>query len=203
MQSFIHHYGYAGLFLVAILESMCVPIPSEVTFAFGGALCTTAVATGKPLNIGVVILLGVLGSVVGSIIAYEVGRSAGRAIVDKWGKWVLLTHKDLDTAELWFDKYGSVSVLVGRVIPIVRSVISLPAGVAEMKRGRFIVLTTVGSAVWVSLLTGLGYAAGANWNSHVAKYFHYVQWPVVAIVVLLLVYGYRRRFKTVRAQQSN
>ena len=202
MQSFIQHYGYFALLVLAILESAAAPLPSEVTFGFAGALCTAAITGHAQFSVWAVIVVGTVGSLVGSIIAYEVGRTAGRAIVDRWGKWILLTHRDLDAAERWFEKYGAISVLVGRVLPVVRSAISIPAGIAEMKRGRFIVLTLIGSAAWVSLLTALGYAAGANW-SHVSKDFHAAQLPTIAIVVLLIAWGLWHRVRSVRRQNAD
>ncbi len=128
MQSFVQSYGYLALFVLAVLESACIPIPSEVTFGFAGALATTAVTGHAQFTLWAIIVIGTIGSLVGSVIAYEVGRSAGRAIVDRWGKWILLTHHDLDVAEQWFDRYGAPSVLIGRILPVVRTVISLPAG---------------------------------------------------------------------------
>jgi membrane protein DedA with SNARE-associated domain len=198
MQSFVQHYGYAALFLLAMLESMCVPIPSEVTFGFAGALCTTAVATGTPLSLPIVIVIGVVGEVVGALIAYIVGRTLGRTIVDRWGKWILLSHRDLDSAERWFGRYGPYSVLIGRVIPIVRSVISVPAGVAEMNVPIFAGLTALGSAIWISVIASLGYTAGSNW-SHVERYFHDAQYPVIAIVVIVIAGGVVHRWRAVRA----
>jgi membrane protein DedA with SNARE-associated domain len=202
MQSFVQHYGYFALFLLAMLESMCVPIPSEVTFGFAGALCTTAVATGTPLSLPIVIVIGVLGEVVGALIAYAVGRTLGRTIVDRWGKWILLSHRDLDSAERWFGRYGVYSVLIGRVIPVVRSVISVPAGVAEMNVPIFAGLTALGSAIWISLIASLGYAAGSNWR-HVERYFHDAQYPVIAIVVLVIGFGLLHRWRAVRAANES
>lgn len=114
------------------------------------------------------------------------------------GKYLLLSHKDLDNAERWFDKYGTYSVLIGRVIPIVRSVISVPAGVAEMNVPAFVSLTAIGSAIWISVLAGLGYAAGSNWK-HLEKYFHAAQIPIIAIIVIVLVYGFVHRYRSVKA----
>lgn len=202
MQSIIHHYGYWGLLFLSILTSACFPIPSEVAYGFAGALCTNAITGHAQFNVASVILVGTLGSLIGSIIAYEVGRYAGRAIVDRWGKWLLLTHKDLDAAERWFDKYGDASVLIGRVIPVIRSFLSVPAGLAEMNRVRFAVLTTIGSAVWVALITGLGYAAGKNWN-HVSKDFHAAQWPIVVVVVLAIAWAIWHRIRTIQRQQQS
>jgi membrane protein DedA with SNARE-associated domain len=199
MQNFIQQHGYLALFLLAIVESMCVPIPSEVTFAFGGAMCTTAIAGSDPLNIVVVIAIGAVGSLVGSVIAYEVGRYAGRPFVDRFGKWVLLTHKDLDAAERWFAKWGDFSVFIGRVIPVVRTVISVPAGLAKMRRGHFAVLTTLGATVWVGVLTGVGYALGKNWE-HVAGAFKVAQYPIIGIILVLIVVGFTHRIRVVRAE---
>jgi membrane protein DedA with SNARE-associated domain len=200
MQSFIQSYGYWAIFFLAVLESACIPIPSEATFGFAGALCAPEF-TSDPLNIYAVIAVGVAGSIVGSIIAYELGRSVGRTIVDKWGKWLLLSHADLDRAEAWFAKYGKPSVLIGRVIPVVRTVISLPAGVAKMPRASFIALTAIGCFVWVSVLTLLGRAAGANWH-HVAGIVHAFQWPIVIAIVGLAVWGYAHRWRQVRRHQQ-
>jgi membrane protein DedA with SNARE-associated domain len=201
MSSFIQHYGYWGLFLLSVLSSACIPIPSEVAYGFAGAVCTNAVTGHAQFTMWAVIVVGTLGSLIGSIIAYEVGRSAGRTIVERWGKWILLTHHDLDRAESWFMKYGDASVLVGRVIPVVRAFISVPAGLAEMKRVRFDVLTAIGSAVWVALIAELGYAAGKNWN-HVSKDFHTAELPIIVVVVLLIAAAFWHRLRAVRRQNA-
>ena len=187
MQHLISQYGYVGLFFIALLSSACLPVPSEVAFGLAGAYCTTAFSTHAQFNVLDVVIVGTIGSLVGSIIAYELGRYAGRALVDRYGKYLLLSHKDLDASEAWFAKYGAPSVFVGRLIPVVRAFISLPAGLAEMKRGRFAVLTTIGSAIWVWLLTELGYRAGKN--QHFFKYFKTAEYPIVAVVVLVIVAG--------------
>lgn len=201
MQSFITHYGYFALFVLSVLSSACIPIPSEVAYGFAGALCTSAITGHVRFSLWAVIVVGTLGSLVGAVVAYEVGRSAGRTIVDRWGKWLLLSHRDLDRAEGWFEHYGSASVLIGRVIPIVRSFISVPAGMAEMNRARFAVLTTIGSAVWVALLAGLGYAAGSNWK-HVSGDFHASEYPIIAMVVLALAFGLWHRWRSVRREDA-
>ena len=200
VQSFVQNYGYGAIFLLAMLESMCVPIPSEVTFGFAGALCTTAVATGTPLSLPLVILIGVVSEVAGSLVAYVVGRTAGRTIVDRWGKYVLLSSRDLDSAEKWFTRYGPYSIVIARVIPVVRSVVSLPAGVAEMNVPMFAGLTALGSAIWISVLAVLGYTAGTSWK-HVERYFHDAQYPVIAIVVLVIVYGVVHRVRRMRESE--
>lgn len=201
MTSFVQHYGYVAVFVLAMAESACIPVPSEIIFPLAGALCTTAVATGSPLNVVAVIVLGVVGELVGATIAYVVGRTAGRAIVDRWGKWLLLSHRDLDRAETWFHRYGGRSIVAARIIPVVRSLVSLPAGVAEMPVGTFLALTALGSAVWVSVLTGFGYAAGSNWH-RVEHAVHYAEYPAVALVVLLIAGAYLHRWRSIRHETT-
>jgi membrane protein DedA with SNARE-associated domain len=202
MSSFIQHYGYFGLFVLSLLSSACIPIPSEVAFGFAGALCTNAITGHAHFSLWAVIVVGTIGSVLGAMIAYEVARRAGRTIVDRWGKWLLLTHHDLDSSQRWFEKYGVVSVFVGRLLPVVRAFISVPAGIAEMKRGRFAVLTALGSAVWVAVIASLGYAAGRNWN-HVSKDFHAAEIPIIILIVLVLVAGFWHRIRTVRRHNAS
>ena len=205
VQSFIVNYGYWALFILAFLESACVPIPSEVTFGFAGALCApqfaAQFANHHPFNVIPVIVVGVAGSVAGSIVAYELGRTAGRSIVDRWGRWLLLTHKDLDRSEAWFNHWGKPSVLIGRVVPVVRTFISFPAGAAKMARVPFVVLTAIGCTVWVSTLTLLGRAAGANWN-HVASVVKVLEIPIIIAIVVGLVWGFVARWRHVRADHA-
>ena len=197
MQSLILHYGYLALFLAAVLTSACIPLPSEVAFGYAGALCTVAVGGAKHLNVVDVIVVGTIGSLVGSVITYEVGRYAGRTIVDRWGKWILLTHKDLDHAEAWFAKYGTISVFLGRIVPVIRAVISLPAGLAEMKRAPFWILSTIGSAIWVAVLALLGRSAGSHWE-RVSHDFHTLQTPIIVVCVLLIAAFFWTRIRAVR-----
>ena len=201
MEQFITAHGYLALAIISILESACVPIPSEVTFGVAGALCTTAITGHALFSLPIVIIIGVITSGIGSQIAYEIGREAGRPFVERYGKWFLISHRDLDSAERWFDKRGSISVLIARVLPFARSAISIPAGIAKMPRGRFIVLTLIGSTGWVWLLAALGEAAGKNWT-HVAKNFHKVQTPIIALVVLLIVAFVVVRLRTLRRHNN-
>jgi membrane protein DedA with SNARE-associated domain len=201
VEQFIQAHGYLALAIISILESACVPIPSEVTFGVAGALCTTAITGHAIFSLPVVIIIGVITSGIGSQIAYEIGREAGRPFVERYGKWFLLTHRDLDTVERWFNKRGSITVLIARVLPFARSGISIPAGFAKMPRGRFIVLTLIGSTGWVWLLAALGEAAGKNW-SHVAKNFHSAQTPIIGVVVLLVLAFVVLRLRSLRRQNS-
>lgn len=201
MQSFVTHYGYLALFVLSVASSACIPIPSEVTYVVAGALCTAAVTGHVQMSLWGVILWATVGSLVGAVIAYEVARVVGRAFVDRYGKWLLLSHRDLDRSEAWFARWGAATVLVGRVIPVVRSFVSVPAGIAEMNRPRFWVLTTVGSAAWAALLAGLGYGAGSSWH-RVSHDFHLAQYPVIALIVVGLAAGLWHRWRTVRRHEA-
>jgi membrane protein DedA with SNARE-associated domain len=201
VQSFVQHYGYFALIVLSIATSACIPIPSEITYVVAGALCTTAVTGHVEFTLWAVIVVCSLSALVGSQIAYEVGRSAGRTVVERWGKWLLLGPQDLDKSERWFEKYGSATVLFGRLLPFVRSFISVPAGIAEMNRVRFATLTLIGSAAWVALLSSLGYEAGSNWH-RISGDFKDAEWPTIIIVVLLLIAAFLHRLRSVRRQDA-
>lgn len=162
--------GYLAVFLLMVAESACIPIPSEVTMLFGGALANatfTATLPGHPQNLNFLLvgLVGTLGNLVGSWIAYLVGRAGGRPLVERWGRYVLLRSHDLDRAESWFADHGETAVFFSRLLPVVRTFISLPAGVAEMSPGRFTAYTVAGCLPWTFALAGVGYALGASWHS--------------------------------------
>src|ERR1700694_1533716 len=159
MQSFIASSGYLAVFLLMTAESACIPIPSEVTMLFAGAL-----ASRGTLSLVPVILLGTLGNLVGSYIAWLVGRTGGRTLLGRFGRLVLIRDEDLDRAERWFQPRGELAVFAGRLIPVVRTFISLPAGVAEMPAVRFGVYTVLGCLPWTAALAAAGYALGASWH---------------------------------------
>ena len=185
MQQFIASYGYLAIFVLMVAESACVPVPSEVTMVFGGALAAGAVA-GAHLNLALVIAVGVAGNVVGSYIAWGVGAYGGRAAWRRWGRYVLLRPSDIDRADRWFDRHGTKAVLFGRLLPVVRTFISLPAGIARMPPVRFGIYTLIGCIPWTAALAWAGYAVGANWQ-HVVSAFHGVTYALVAVIVLLVV----------------
>ena len=196
VQHLLETWGYLAVFILTALESACIPIPSEVTLGLGGALASGAVIGGAQghLNLGLVIVLGIAGSVCGSLLAYVVGRTGGRALVDRYGKYVLLSHSDLDKAETWFSRRGEWMVLYGRVLPFIRTFISLPAGMARMNVVKFTVLTTIGVSLWVTLLTVIGYVLGGSWNK-IIKAFGFAGYVVAAMVfvavVVFMVHRYR------------
>ena len=185
MQQFIASYGYLAIFVLMVAESACIPVPSEVTMVFGGALAAGAVP-GAHLNLALVIAVGVAGNVVGSYIAWGVGAYGGRAAWRRWGRYVLLRPSDIDRADRWFDRHGTKAVLFGRLLPVVRTFISLPAGIARMPPVRFGIYTLIGCIPWTAALAWAGYAVGANWQ-HVVSAFHGVTYALVAVIVLLVV----------------
>jgi membrane protein DedA with SNARE-associated domain len=189
------------MFALTVLESACVPIPSEATLGLGGALASGAVIAGARgnLNLGLVILVGTLGSVLGSLIAYAVGRTGGRVLIDRFGRYLLVTHSDVDRVERWFHGRGEWAVLFGRVIPVIRTFISLPAGLAKMSVPRFVALTAAGVAVWVTLLTSIGYALGTSWAS-VSRVFGAATYVVVTAGALALVALIIHRLRAVRRE---
>ena len=180
----VGRHGYLAVFFLMVLESACIPVPSEVVMLFGGALAGGAVVAGVHLHLNVVAvaLAGAAGNLVGSWIAYTVGRVGGRPLIERWGRYVLLRPHELDRAERFFVRRGQVAVLVGRVLPVVRTFISLPAGVAEMPLVSFSALTLLGSLPWTFALAFAGDVLAANWRS-VSNVFT----PVSIVVGVLIV----------------
>ena len=186
----IGSWGLPAVFLLMLLESACIPVPSEAIMPFAGF----AVSEGK-LTMAGIIIAGVAGNLVGSWIAYAVGYYGGRPFVDRWGKYVLLRPHHLDTAQHWFDHYGAPVVFFGRMIPIVRTFISLPAGFGRMNFWKFTLFTVLGCVPWVAMLGYVGYKLGANWEK-IQPYLDYVDYLVVLAFVVLVVYAvvrWRRR----------
>jgi membrane protein DedA with SNARE-associated domain len=182
LQHLISQYGYLAVFVLMLAESACIPVPSEVTMMFGGALAAGAVAGAHPALSGVV-AAGVLGNVAGSYMAWAVGKYAGQTAIRRWGRRVGVREHEIDRATAWFERHGPVAVLVGRVIPVIRTFISLPAGFADMSAGTFGIYTTLGVIPWTAALGIAGYAFGANWE-RVANYFHGPTYIIAGIVVV-------------------
>ena len=187
MQQFIATYGYLAIFVLMLAESACIPVPSELIMTFGGALAAGAVP-GTQLNLIGVILAGTAGNVAGSYIAWAADRYGGQPAVRKWGKRFRLRENDLDRAIAWFDRHGGKAVLIGRMLPVVRTFISLPAGIAGMPPVRFGVYTTIGCLLWTTALAVAGYAVGANWESVVSA-FHGPSYLIAGIVLAAIVLG--------------
>lgn len=179
----IEKLGYWGLAFLVALENVFPPIPSELVLPMAGFLT----GAGR-MNFVLAVIAATLGSVVGALILYGVGYAFGeqrvRSIVRRWGKWLGFKEEDVDKADDWFDRYGGVAVMLCRVVPIVRSLISIPAGLRKMPIGTFILFTTIGSAVWNTALIGAGWILGDNWEE-VEEYVEYLQYAVIIIVLIL------------------
>ena len=200
MEHFIADHSYVAIFAACVISSLGIPIGSEIAIGYGGALASGAL--GAPhLHLGYVILVAVAGELVGSCLGYAVGRFGGRPLVDRLGKWVLLTHRDLDRAEQWFSERGEPFVLVGRLIPLMRSFVSLAAGLGEMTVGKFLAFTVIGSAIFTSALAGAGDALGSSWH-HVVKDFSYAGYVALGLVVLAIALAFTHRIRVVRAERA-
>jgi membrane protein DedA with SNARE-associated domain len=204
MQHFIATYGYLAIFVLMAAESACIPVPSELIMTFGGALAAGAVP-GVHLNLAGVIVAGVAGNLVGSYIAYAVGRYGGQPALRRWGKRLWLRDHDIDRATAWFDRYGPRAVLIGRVLPVIRTFISLPAGIAGMDPVRFGIYTAIGCIPWTAALAYAGYAVGANYQSIVNGFQGptYIIAGLVIIALAILVWRYIRRRKAENAAAAS
>lgn len=162
----ISHLGYGGIVLLMAVESACIPLPSEVILPFSGYL----VFTGR-FHLAGVALAGAIGCNLGSMVAYAVGYYGGRPLAEKYGRWLFISPHDLERADHWFARYGDRTVLVSRMLPVVRTFIALPAGVARMPFTRFNVYTFLGSLPWCWVLAWAGLRLGQNWDA-LRVYFH-------------------------------
>jgi len=183
---FIDSAGLAGVFVLMTLESACIPIPSEAIMLFAGF----NVSQGTMTLLGVV-AAGVAGNVVGSLLAYAAGYWGRLELLER-NRLIHISPAQLARADSWFERYGSVTVFFTRMLPIIRTFISLPAGVARMPLGRFTALTAAGSLPWVLMLALIGREVGDNWESW-RKHLHYADYAIVAIVVVGIVYLLIRR----------
>ncbi|MDQ4108150.1 MAG: DedA family protein [Actinomycetota bacterium] len=195
----IGDYGYLAVFVLMVLESACIPVPSEVTMLFGGALASAGFAgAGQELDFVAVGLLGTAGNVVGSWLAYWAGAAGGRPLIDRFGRYVLVLPHEVDRAHEWFERRGELAVFVSRLLPVIRTFISLPAGVARMPFWRFTVYTVLGCLPWTFALAWLGYALGENWTK-VESVLQPVAWAIAAVIVAVGVWWVARRYRKVRA----
>jgi membrane protein DedA with SNARE-associated domain len=204
VQHFIASYGYAAVFLLMLAESACIPIPSELIMLFGGALAAGAVPGAHPSLAGI-IAAGAAGNVAGSYLAWGAGRHWGLPVVRRWGGRIGLREHDVDRAVGWFERYGPAAVFFGRLVPVVRTFISLPAGVARMPAARFGAYTAAGCIPWTAGLAIVGYAVGRNWQA-VANGFHgptYVIAAVLVIAVIVAIVRHRARRTSMPAQQED
>jgi len=186
----VQENGYLAVFVLMLLGSACIPIPSEIVMMFGGALASStfaATALGDEtaqLSLLLIILAGLAGSLVGSWLAYWLGYAGGRPLIDKWGRYLLFRPHEVDRAHEWFERHGEALVFFGRLIPLLRAFVSLPAGIARMNLGRFTLYTFLGILPWTIGLAWAGYALGEQWTM-VEKWMA----PLSVVAAILLVSG--------------
>lgn len=190
--------GYSGIAFLMALESTMVPLPSELIMPFAGFLAAEA-----RFNMWFVILFGSTGSLGGSLISYFIGRFGGAALLRNLGKYLLLDEGDLETSERWFSKYGEITIIICRFVPVVRHLISIPAGVARMDLRKFCLYTIIGATAWNTILAYSGYLLRENWES-----LHYYMRPVsIAVffvfVVLVVVFFYKHVAKKLLDRETS
>ena len=213
VQDVINQFGYFGVALLVVIENVFPPIPSEIVLPFAGfvaqqgasAVNATAGAAQSDTTVVGMMIAATVGSVVGALILYFVSAAIGperlRGFVERFGKWFGVKSSDLVRAEEWFDRRSVVAVLVGRCVPLIRSIVSIPAGFRRMKLTSFVVLTAIGSAVWNIALIGAGAVLGDQWE-RVGEYVGVFQWLVIAAVLVLLVRFVVSRLKKRRPQNG-
>lgn len=200
----VSSHGYLAIFILMTLESACIPIPSEAIMLFGGALAAgvTVAGTTSHLSVAMVAVLGALGNLLGSAIAYWVGRTGGRTALEKWGKYVLIKRRDLDKAETFFARRGEWAVLIARLLPVARTFISFPAGIAEMPIFKFGLFTLIGSLPWTFALAYTGKALATNWQN-VSKASTPISIIFGLILIVLIIWWYMKRRSLLLAQDKN
>jgi membrane protein DedA with SNARE-associated domain len=195
-------HGLAAIFLLMLLGSACIPIPSEVTMLFGGALASAGFAgVSHELTLVDVVLWGMLGTLAGSWLAYWVGLAGGRPLVDRFGRYLLIRPHEVDRAHEWFDRHGEAVTLFGRLVPLLRAFVSLPAGIAAMPFWRFTLYTLIGSLPWCIGFGWLGYELGNRWTK-VENVLSPIAYAIAALCLVALVVFVTRRWKQVRAEYA-
>lgn len=186
LTTLISDYGYFAVFVLMTAESALIPVPSEVTMTFAGFLAGVGI-----LDFWVVVLIGAFGNLAGSILAFLLGKAMGegwiRVTIRKWGKWILVHEKDFDRSLIWFQKYGQGITFGSRLLPIVRTFISLPAGIADMDIKVFSIYTFIGSFLWSGVLAYLGLKLGQNWEM-IDPYFRKFQLVIVGVGILAVAF---------------
>ena len=182
----ISNLGYPGILFLMALESACMPVPSELVMPFAGYL-----AWQGHMSFWWVVVIGSIGCTLGSIIAYAVGFYAGRPIILRYGKYVLIRERHLKTAEDWFNRYGDEATFLARLMPVVRTIISLPAGISKMRFKKFVFYSFVGSVPWNLMLTYVGFSLGPKWES-IRGVFRYLDIAAIVALIILVIYLFMR-----------
>jgi membrane protein DedA with SNARE-associated domain len=201
---FVREAGLPGIFALMAISSACIPIPSEVVMLFAGFAVADPgqSASHHHLTMVGIVLAGLLGTMLGSWVTYAVGRGGRLELFERHGDKLHMGPAQIARADDWFQRHGEMAVLFGRVIPVVRAFVSLPAGIAKMPLGRFTVFSLIGAVPWVLGLALAGHALGGNWTS-VRKGFEYVDYVVVALVVVGIAYAIVRRRRARRDPASD
>lgn len=175
--------GYLGIAALMAIESACIPLPSEIIMPFSGYLAST----GR-FNIWLAATAGAFGCNVGSTVAYFVGLYGGRPLVERWGHYVLMSRRELDAADRFFARFGGIAVLIARLLPVIRTFIALPAGIARMPQLKFQIYTFIGSWPWCFALAYVGYQLGRRWESdpRLRAFMHHFDYVVAAAIVLAI-----------------
>lgn len=191
--------GYSGIVLLMAIESACIPLPSEVIMPFSGYL----VYTGR-FNLWAVGVAGAIGCVLGSLVAYWVGMYGGRRLIERYGRYILISKHDLDLADRWFARYGEIIVFASRLLPVIRTFIAFPAGVARMNLTRFIIYTFAGSLPWCLGLAYVGQKLGEEWdkNETLKSWFHRFDFVIGIIGLLFAIWWVWRHVKNSRAEDN-
>jgi membrane protein DedA with SNARE-associated domain len=201
MEHFLETWGYLAVFVLSFISSMGLPVGAEVAIIYGGVLASGQIPNEPHhLNLVAVIVLATLAEILGSMAGYLIGYFGGRPLVDRFGKYVLLTHRDLDRAEAWFARRGEPVVLFGRFIPLLRSFVSFAAGLGEMAFAKFTLYTVIGCAIWCTILTSIGYGLGSSY-SHVLKAFSDVGYVLGALFIIAVVVLFLHRLRVVRQER--
>jgi membrane protein DedA with SNARE-associated domain len=194
---FMEQYGYLGVFLMIALENVFPPIPSEIILPFGGFMTTYT-----SMTVPGVVIASTAGSVVGAVILYGIGLLLDverlEKIIDRFGNILRVTKEDIHKADAWFDKYGIWTVLFCRMVPLIRSLISIPAGMSNMKFWLFIVFTTVGTLIWNIILVSVGAALGDNWDriTEFMDVYSNIAYAIIGIgIIIFLVYFFNKKRK--------
>ena len=187
--SLISSLGYAGIFFLMMLESMVVPVPSEFVMPFAGFL----IAQGD-FTFPLVIVFSSLGSITGSLLSYYIGKRWGYKLVVSYGKYVLVDIEDLKKTEAWFTKRGELTIFISRLIPVVRHIISLVAGIGKMSVKKFLLYTIIGATIWNSILAYLGYVLGQHWHE-VTQYTKEIDILIVILLIIGCIYFIYRHIK--------
>jgi membrane protein DedA with SNARE-associated domain len=202
VEHFLETWGYLAVFTLSFISSMGLPVGAEVAIIFGGVLASGQIANEPHhLNLILVIVLATLAEVLGSLAGYLIGYYGGRPVVNKLGKYVLLTHRDLDRAEAWFARRGEPVVLFGRFIPLLRSFVSFAAGLGEMAMAKFVTFTVIGCAVWCAILSSVGYGLGSSYH-RVLKDFSYAGYVAAVLVVIAVGVLFVHRLRVVRLERA-